>query len=162
MNTRQPNHEAIPQAVFLEKARTYCAYSERCVQDMRQKLRQWECPSQYIAPIIRQLEQENFINEERYVRTFIRSKLNQNKWGLHKILFALRQKNIPESLIQLCHSELDTDEYVQTLRELIQSKRIKEDNPYKLKVKLASYAIQKGFQAELVWNILNETTDHST
>jgi regulatory protein len=91
------------QTIMLEKARQYCDYEERCIHDVRNKLYQWSVQSELIDKIILRLENENYIDEDRYVRAFALGKLRNNKWGRNKILFALRSK---KSLISSFRSDL--------------------------------------------------------
>ena len=147
----------LPQdSIMLEKARQYCDYSERCVQDVREKLMQWQLRPEIIDKIILQLDKEDYINEDRYVRAFALGKLRNNKWGRNKILYALRQKNIPELLLQIGLEELETNEYTEIAKKLLQEKKISESDPFKRRNKLANFAIQKGFQSSLVWKLINE------
>ncbi len=141
---------------MLEKARQYCDYEERCIYDVRNKLHQWSVQGELIDKIILQLENENYIDEDRYVRAFALGKLRINKWGRNKILYALLSKKIPDLIIQIGLEELDSEEYLQTLKQVLSSKKIDEKDPYKYKAKLAQYAIQKGFQPSLVWQTINE------
>jgi regulatory protein len=144
------------QTIMLEKARQYCDYEERCIHDVRNKLHQWSVQNELIDKIILQLEKENYLDEDRYVRAFALGKLRNNKWGRNKILLALRSKKIPDLIIQIGLEELDSEEYLQTLKQVLSSKKIDEKDPYKYKAKLAQYAIQKGFQPSLVWQTINE------
>jgi regulatory protein len=144
-----------PDTVLLEKARQFCDYQERCVDEVRQKLLQWHADPHLIDKIIIQLENENYLDEDRFVRNYALGKLRHNKWGRNKIIQGLRQKGVPELFIQIGLEEIDSEEYIQTLKEVLSAKRIKEEDPFKMKGKLAQYAIQKGFQSSLVWDVLN-------
>lgn len=147
-----------PEILFmLEKARKYCDYQERCLQEVKDKLKSWMAVPEVIDKVISQLEKENYIDEDRYVRSFALGKLRNNKWGRTKILQALRSKKIPELIIQIGLQEIDDEDYVRTLKAVLSSKKLNEKDPYKRKAKLAQYAIQKGFQPPLVWQIINET-----
>ncbi len=141
--------------VLLEKARQYCDYQERCLSEVKDKLRSWHAAPHLIDKIIVQLEDENYLDEDRYVRSFALGKLRNNKWGRNKIIYALRQKGIPELIIQIGLQEIDSEEYIQILKQILSSKRIDEDDPFKKNNKLARYAIQKGFQSTLVWDVIN-------
>ena len=142
---------------MLDKARQYCDYQERCIFDVKQKLKQWQAIPEVIEQVIPQLEKENFIDEDRYVRAFALGKLRNNKWGRNKIIYALRMKNIPDLVIQIGMQEIDNEEYPEMLKKVLSAKKINEKDPFKRKAKLAQYAIQKGFQPALVWQILNES-----
>jgi regulatory protein len=142
--------------VLLEKARQFCDYQERCLAEVRDKLRSWSAAPHLIDKIIIQLEKENYLDEDRFVRSYALGKLRNNKWGRNKIIYGLRQKGIPELIIQIGLEEIESEEYVQTLKEVLSAKNINENDPFKLKNKLARYAIQKGFQPNLVWDVINE------
>lgn len=139
---------------LLNKARKYCSYQERCIYDVKQKLLEWKASEQTIESIIRQLEEEDFINEERYAVSFSVGKLRNNKWGRNKIFYALMQKHIPELYVQMGLSEIDEKEYINTLRSIIESKKVNEVDDFRRKQKLVKFAMQKGFQSDLVWKII--------
>lgn len=141
---------------LLQKARHFCDYQERCIQELREKLFSWKARPEVIEQIIVKLENEGYIDEDRFVRSFALGKLRHNKWGRNKIIFALRQKKIPELIIQIGLQEIDSEEYMNVLRSVLSEKRIDESDPYKYKAKLAQYAIQKGFQPSLVWQVIKE------
>ncbi len=141
--------------VLLEKARQYCDYQERSFDEVKDKLKSWNAAPHLIDKIVLQLEKEGFIDEDRFVRAYALGKLRHNKWGRNKIIHGLRMKKVPELIIQIGLDELDSEEYLNTLKEVLSSKVIHEEDPFKYKAKLAKYAIQKGFQATLVWDVIN-------
>ncbi len=147
-----------PQQFFLyEKARNYCDYAERCIYDVRNKLKLWQATDASIEKIITQIEKEDLINEERYAVSFAIGKLRNNKWGRTKIFHALSQKHIPEIYIQMGLNEIDEEEYIDTLKAVLKSKKVNETDEFKKKAKLVRYAQQKGFNPSLVWSILNNS-----
>ena len=139
---------------LLNKARKYCSYQERCIFDVKKKLLEWKASEQTIESIIRQLEGEDFINEERYAVSFAVGKMRNNKWGRNKIFYALMQKHIPELYVQMGLSEIDEEEYINTLRSIIDAKKINEVDDFRRKQKLVKFAMQKGFQSDLAWKII--------
>ncbi|NTW31098.1 MAG: RecX family transcriptional regulator, partial [Bacteroidetes bacterium] len=84
----------------LKKAANYCAYQERCQQDIRNKLYQWGLHSQEVEDLIATLIGENFINEERFSKAFSSGKFHILKWGKIKIKNELKQRNISEYCIR--------------------------------------------------------------
>ncbi len=141
-------------AFILEKARKYCAYQERCIFDVKNKLISWKMDEATISDIILQLKKEDFINEERYTLAFTTGKLRNNRWGRNKISYALHQKQIPDLTIQIALNSLDDEEYIDTLKTVLSSKKINDDNEFRRNNKLVKYAQQKGFQPELTWKII--------
>lgn len=145
-----------PEQNFLyEKARSFCDYQERCIYDVKKKLQLWNATEQTIERIIHQLEKEDYINEERYAVSFATGKLRNNKWGRTKIFYALSQKHIPEIYIQMGLNEIDEEEYLLTLKNIINSKIVNEKDEFKRKAKIVKYAQQKGFQSSLAWKVIN-------
>jgi regulatory protein len=143
------------QHIFiLEKARKFCAYQERCIFDVKNKLISWKIDEAIIFEIILQLKTEDFINEERYTLAFANGKLRNNRWGRNKISYALHQKQIPDLTIQIALNSIDEKEYINTLKTVLSSKIINDDNEFRHNNKLVKYAQQKGFQPELVWKVI--------
>ncbi|HDO27352.1 MAG TPA: RecX family transcriptional regulator [Bacteroidetes bacterium] len=139
---------------ILDKARKYCAYRERCIFDVKQKLLEWNVSEKTIRKVIQQLEEEDYINEERYAVSFAVGKLRNNKWGKNKIFYELSKKNIPEIYVQMGLSEIDEQEYIQTLKTLLASKRINDNDEYRRNNKLVRYVMQKGYLSDLAWQII--------
>ena len=139
---------------LLNKARKYCSYQERCLADVKAKLKEWNAADRTVEKIIQSLEKEDYINEERYAIAFALGKLRNNKWGRNKIFYAMTRKRIPEIYIQMGMNEIDEEEYINILRSVLQSKKIDEKDEFKRNSKLVKYAVQKGYQASLAWKVL--------
>jgi regulatory protein len=107
------------------------------------------------------LKDENFINEERYSTAFVKDKFNYNKWGKVKIAAHLRTKNIPGEIIKTSLDTIDKELYKNTLKDLISHHRrsVKYKNNYDLKSKLLRYGLSKGFESNLLYDILNDIED---
>ena len=145
-----------PEHTFLlEKARKYCAYQERSIFEVKTKLISWNIKDKIISEIILSLKKDNYINEDRFAADFALGKMRNNKWGRNKITYALLQKHIPELTIQIALNSLDENEYLETLKSVINSKKIDDENEFRRNNKLVRFAKQKGFQPELVWKVVN-------
>ncbi|MBP6334036.1 MAG: RecX family transcriptional regulator [Bacteroidia bacterium] len=125
---------------------------------MRNKLYQWGLHRDEVESLISELIKDGFLKEERFAVAFTGGKFRQKKWGRIKIRQALQEKKVSEPLIRKALSEIEERDYIKTLKEVIKNrdKTVKESNSYKRKHKIASYAIQRGFEPELVWNILGQ------
>jgi len=142
-----------------EKAARYCAYQERTRREVFTKLAGYGLSPTDIEAILDELEAEGFYDEERYAQAFCRGKFNNNKWGKFKIVQALRQKEVPEQHIQTGLAEIEDAAYRDILSGLIKKKlkSIRDNAPFTRKHKAARYAIGKGFEPDLVWEILDIT-----
>lgn len=141
----------------LTKAMSLCAAREHCREDLRHKLSAWSVNNADIDNIIHALLKENFINEERYTMAFVKDKFNYNKWGKVKIKAHLRAKKISTETVKKGLDSLDHDLYVNTLRSMlsIHGKKIKSKDQYDLKAKLMRFGLSKGFESELLYELLN-------
>ena len=142
----------------LDKMAKYCAYQERCVKDVRDKLKTFDLPQEEKDKILDYLLDNRFVNDERFARSFVRGKINQSGWGVNKIRFHLMQKGIAKETIDEALGQTDEDLYRQRLIDILKtkSKTIKAETDFERKRKLAAYAMQKGFEASLVWEVLKE------
>ena len=142
----------------LDKIAKYCAYQERCVKDVWDKLKSFDIPQEEKEKILDYLLGNRFVNDERFAKSFVRGKINQSGWGLNKIRFHLMQKGIAKDIIDEALGQTDEDLYRQRLIDILKtkSKTIKAETDFEKKRKLAAYAMQKGFEASLVWEVLKE------
>ncbi len=142
----------------LDKMAKYCAYQERCVKDVVDKLKTFGLSPKDQEDILNYLIDNRFVNNERFAHAFVRGKINQSGWGLNKIRFHLVQKGIAKETIEGALQEADPEMYRQRLIELLQSKAktVKAANDFEKKRKLAAFALQRGFEANLVWEVLKE------
>ncbi|MGD0710612.1 MAG: regulatory protein RecX, partial [Bacteroidales bacterium] len=139
-----------------KKAGEYCAYQERCQQEVRDKIYSWGLHSADVEAVIAQLISDGFINEERFARTFAGGKFRIKKWGRVKIMNELKAKKITEYCIRKAMEEISEKEYLKALKAIIdkKTKEFKEANTFKKAHKIAVYCISRGFESELVWDVL--------
>lgn len=137
---------------ILKKVLHYCAYQDRCTQEVRSKLATFDMPDSEKKKMLKLLVDEGYLDDERYASTFVRSKIHLKKWGVNKIKMSLKMKGISEEIINDALSEIDPEIYKEELIKVLKSKKINELDPYKKKAKLAQYAMQKGYEPNLVWD----------
>jgi regulatory protein len=158
MNTDRPEKKILSPQIAMRKAEEFCVYQERCQSEVRSRLYDWGLWQKDVESIIAELISSGFINEERFAKSYAGGKFRIKKWGRKKIILALKQKNISEYCIKIAINEIDPKEYAKTLQEIITKKikETKEKTPLRLRAKLAAYAISRGFESELVWDLLNK------
>jgi regulatory protein len=141
----------------LSKAMALCSRREYCIDDIRSKLHSWSVGENDIESIIASLVKENFINENRFSEAFVKDKFRYNKWGKVKIRANLKMKKIPADVISSALNSIEHELYVKTLEELLTTHRslVKAKNQYDLKGKLLRYGLSKGFESELLYDILS-------
>jgi len=99
-----------------------CARSEQCAFDVRRKLITWGLSSSQAARLIDRLRDEQFIDDERYCRAYVRDKFRFNGWGRQKIAFNLRGKQMPSEVIDAALEEIDEEQYREMLMKLLKGK----------------------------------------
>ena len=154
---QRPAKPLTPDQV-LDKMAKYCAYQERCVKDVKDKLKTYDIPQESKDEILDYLLDNRFVNDERFARSFVRGKLNQSGWGMNKIRFHLLQKGIDKDMIDEALGQTDEEVYKQKLIDILKAKAktVKAETDFERKRKLAAYAMQKGFEGALVWEVLKE------
>ena len=142
-------------AEALNKAAAYCTLCERCISEVSKKLTTWGVPPAEQQRIIERLQDEGFINEERYCRAFVNDKLRFNRWGRVKIRAALYEKQLPREYIAQAIEEIDEEEYMQTLHDLVATKqRELKNEDFATKQKIIRFAASRGFEPAKILQIV--------
>jgi regulatory protein len=147
------------EKVALAKAEHFCAYQERAQQEVRDKLYDWGLWPDAVENIIIKLIGENFLNEERFAKAYVQGKFKQKGWGRIKIKQGLKIKKIPEKLLQKALLTIDGDEYFETLTNILSKKAalLTEKIPFKRRYKLQQYALSRGFESDLITDVLKNS-----
>jgi len=147
--------------VSLNKSMAQCSHKELCREDIRKKLALWGVIDEDIEKITGILLKEKFIDETRYASAFVRDKFKYNKWGKVKIASHLKSKRIPSEIISLALDSIDHDQYVRFLQGLLEvhKRSVKAKNQMDLKAKLLRFALSKGFESSLVYDVINEIVE---
>jgi len=120
------------------------------------RLKKLEVDDNSIKKIIAKLIEENFINEERFVRAFVNDKLKFQKWGIDKIKNALYIKKITTELIKEVISEIDKNQYITQLSGIAKQKvkYIKASSDFEREQKLLRFLASKGVSGEDAYKVL--------
>lgn len=140
------------------KLMNYCAYQDRCHQDVEQKLFELRMIPEARQQIIHTLIQEDFLNEERFAQSFARGKFRIKKWGKLRIQQELKKRKISRFNITTALKEINEEDYHKTLSLLFEKRRdsLTEKNPVKLKKKIADYLLYRGWESHLIYEKLAE------
>ena len=141
-----------------QKLEHYCAYQERCHQEVVNKLQELGMIPAAIDAIISSLIQNNYLNEMRFAQSFARGKFRIKKWGKNRILRELKRRNISNYNIKKGMEQISEEDYHTTFMELFE-KRKKEVARLpieKQKKKLISYLSYRGWETELIYDALRE------
>ena len=146
------------EKVAFAKAEHFCAYQERAQQDVRDKLYDWGLWPDAVENIIVKLIGDNFLNEERFAKAYVKGKFKQKAWGRVKIKQGLKFKKLPDVLIKKALLTIDADDYLVMLAKVLNKKAalIKEKDDYKRRYKLQQYAMSRGYESDLIADILKD------
>ncbi len=142
----------------LVKAASYCAYQERCHEEVMEKLSEWGIYGDDAGNILLKLIEQNYLNEERFAKVFAGGKFRVKNWGRIKINSELKFRKVSDYCIRMAMKEINDDEYLSTLKSLAEEKyvSIKEKNPLVKKNKTAAYLMGKGYEPDLIWDCLRK------
>jgi regulatory protein len=141
--------------VLKRKMESYCAYQERCQQEVRSKLYELGGYTKDIEQLIAELIEQNFLNEERFAIAYAGGKFRIKKWGKIKIISELKFRHISAYCIKKALQQIDEDDYKKTLMEVLNKKNANFAKASSMqKMQLAKFAMSKGFEPDLIWKTL--------
>ncbi|MBR9922392.1 MAG: RecX family transcriptional regulator [Bacteroidetes bacterium] len=151
--------EYISKTDALKKLQRYCAYQDRCHQEVRRKLLDLGVYGDELEEVMAELVEEKFLNEERFARSYARGKFRMKKWGWIRIQKELKQREISVYCIRKAREEIEEDAYHRTLREVLE-KRFRNKsgfrNDYERIQDLIKYGFSRGFETNLVVPVANQ------
>lgn len=142
----------------LHKLKRYCAYQERCHQEVRTKLLSLKIFGDWLEQIIAELVQEDFLNEERFARSYVRGKYRMKKWGRNRINQELKFRRISAYCIKKGMSEIEPDLYQENLQSVITKYIAERESKYtlfELKKKAFNHAMTKGYEYNLIKEVMD-------
>ncbi len=141
-----------------KKLEKYCIYQDRCHQEIEHKLYEMNMIEEAKNIIILHLIEHNFVNEERFSKSYARGKFRIKKWGKQRIIRELKSRRISDYNIKSALKEIDEDDYLKTLETLTQNKidAISEKNPYKKSQKVTNFLLYRGYENNLIYDMVKE------
>ena len=143
---------------WLQKMQLLCTHKEYCQFEIRQKLKSSNLSSDIIERIVEQLKEQQYIDEDRYIRAFVHDKFWLNRWGKIKIRYALQQKQLPEGKIEKVLNEIDDEAYIQHFTSLAKAKwkSLKNLDARMRQQKLIRFLLGRGIEYEIAQKITQE------
>ncbi|WP_231874580.1 regulatory protein RecX [Polaribacter atrinae] len=140
------------------KLENYCVYQDRCHKEVEQKMHEYNLIPEAREMILLSLMKDNFLNEERFAKSFARGKFRIKSWGKQRIVRELKFRNISAYNIKTALKEIDEKEYLTTIYTITENRNevISEPDIYKRKQKLIGFLMRKGFENELIFKVVTE------
>ena len=146
---KYPFHEAHA------KLEAYCAYQERCTQEIQKKLEAWGLPFEECNAILNSLKENRFFDDERFCESFVSGKVRVKRWGRVKIRYELKLKGIKEEFIRKALLEIDPLLYEENLSVLAQRKWAEsKGDEWTRKAKVQRFLATKGYENDLIIDAL--------
>ncbi|CAM3915066.1 MULTISPECIES: regulatory protein RecX [Flavobacterium] len=143
---------------LLSKLEYYCSYQERCYKEVEEKLFSLRATDSEKESILIHLIENNYINEERFAKSFTRGKHNYKYWGRNRIKNELKFRNISSKIIEIALQEIDSESYIKIFHDIAEKnwETIKERKGPKKNKKFVDFLLRKGFENDLIYDKLNE------
>ena len=141
------------------KVSAWCAYQDRCYLEVEKKLATYQLDEETCYQIITKLREENFINEERFARSFAGGKFRMKHWGKQKIAAHLKARQIGSRLIsEALAEEIPDEDYRDALQQILASKlQERKAKPRAIALlKAKQFAMNKGYELWLISDVLAE------
>ncbi len=149
------NYKAYTLDEAIKTLEHYCAYQERCHQEVINKLKALHMIPESIDRIVVHLIENDFLNETRFSREFARGKFNNKKWGKQRIKNELAKRNISKYNIRRGLEELGPNDYLRVFHLLAEKRWAalsSENDLAKKKRKLVDYLLYRGWEHQLVYD----------
>ena len=140
------------------KLENYCVYQDRCHKEVEQKMWEFHLIPEARELILLSLMKDNFLNEERFAKSYARGKFRIKSWGKPRIVRELKFRDISTYNIKTALKEIDEQEYISTIYRITENRNevISEPNEYKRGQKLIDFLMRKGFENDLIFKTVKD------
>ena len=140
------------------KLKHYCSYQDRCHNEVENKLSKFNLISQAKDQILFNLINEDYLNETRFCKSFVRGKFKIKNWGKRRIIQELKSRKISEFNIKKGLSEINEIEYLEKFENLFNKKLSSLENLNRIdkKKKIFSYLQYRGWETNLIYEKINQ------
>jgi len=136
----------------------FLSYRQRSEREIRDKLRSKKISNSNIDKIITTLSELNLINDEQFAKLFLDSYLRKKPMGGRLISIKLLEKGIKKDIIgKVLTENYNEAEELEKCNELLKKyiKKVKSKNEMEKKRKCYQYLLSRGFDNELVREIIS-------
>jgi regulatory protein len=142
---------------ILKRLEYFCAYQERCEFDVLEKVKKLGLQNpEKTEMLIKRLQKDGFLDQKRFVNSYITGKVSIKKWGVNKIRAGLVQKRIEPVIIARGIMEIDAGLYQENLQSLFEKKilALKDyKTDYQQKSKVIRFLSGKGYSSEEIYRL---------
>lgn len=126
--------------------------------ELIKKLKRKEYSSSTIEKVVNELREKGYVNDLDFAVRY--SEMRLKKYGWNRVKNELYRKGISKELLPQIESEIDVEQDTHELKLMAEKKFKsiikKETETYKIKQKLFSYLVRRGFDFEDSKNVINQ------
>ena len=140
------------------KLKQYCSYQDRCHNEVEKKLKSFDVISEVKEQIIFNLINENYLNETRFCKSFVRGKFKIKNWGKRKITLELKNRKVSNYNLKEGLKEINEIDYLDKLENIFNKKLASLDHLSLInkKKKILSFLLYRGWETNLIYEKLNQ------
>jgi regulatory protein len=142
-----------------EQAFRYLSNRDHSEKELKQKLKRKGFSDQAIDKVIPDLKNLQFLNDKKFAELFARNRILQKPIGQRQLEFDLKQKGIQNSIIEETLVKIYSEFNEAELARRLAVKRIQQlrgKTPIQIKRKTADFLLRRGFEWEIVREIIEE------
>jgi len=141
-----------------QKIRHFCAYQERCHQEVKEKLYSFGLHKQETEDLVSQLIEENYLDEERFAYQFAGGKFRMKQWGRKKIEYELRKRQVSSYCIGKALAQITEADYRESLEKLAAEKykTVEGEGSFLARGKTTDFLLQKGYELDNIRETLKK------
>ena len=130
----------------------------QCHSEVENKLSNFNLISQAKDQILFNLINEDYLNETRFCKSFVRGKFKIKNWGKRRIIQELKSRKISEFNIKKGLSEINEFDYQEKFENLFNKKlsSLENLNSIDKKKKIFSYLQYRGWETNLIYEKINQ------
>ena len=100
---------------------------------------------------------ERYVDDARFAAAFVADKFRFVHWGRIKIRYMLHLKGVADNVVEEALQQIDETAYTETLKQFLESRSrsVQAATPFALRQKVARAAIGRGFEPDLVFQVMN-------
>jgi len=140
------------------KLKQYCSYQDRCHNEVEKKLKTFDVISEVKEQIISNLISENYLNETRFCKSFVRGKFKIKNWGKRKITLELKSRKVSNYNLKEGLKEINEIDYLDKLENIFNKKLASLDHLSLInkKKKILSFLLYRGWETNLIYEKINQ------
>lgn len=142
--------------VALQKALHFLSYRARSIEEVRKNLEKHEIPEAAIQPTLEKLQNAGLLNDHDFARTWVENRNTFRPRGRRALRMELRQKGLPESVIETTLEETTDEEALALTAARKHLRKLKGLDWMDFRKKMAGFLGRRGFPYEVVASVTRQ------